>query len=69
MFLGLKFSSRRFPRMKHLFTSGLFFQLVAALALGAVMAEPEAKADADAGLYYGGYYGHPYGYGLGYARN
>merc|ERR1739838_877949 len=39
--------------------------LVVALAFAAVVAEPEA--DADAAVYYSGYYGHPgyYGYGLG----
>merc|ERR1712079_592784 len=39
------------------------FLLIGALAIAAVMAEPEA--DADAAVYYGGYYGHPgyYGYG------
>ncbi len=51
--------------MKNIFSFP--FQLVAALALGAVMAEPEANAEADAApYYYGGYYGHPYAYGLGY---
>merc|ERR1711884_668658 len=45
------------------------FLLIGALAIAAVMAEPEA--DADAAVYYGGYYGHPgyYGYGNYYGRH
>ena len=58
----------------------VFFQLIVALAVAAVVAEPEAKADAQVyghpGYYgYGGYglgnrgfYGGHYGYGLGLVR-
>ena len=40
--------------------AGFAFQLVAALAIGAVVAEPEANADASP-YYYGGYGGYGYG--------
>merc|ERR1712109_266528 len=37
--------------------------LLVALAFAAVVAEPEAEANADAGYYGLGYYGYPYRYG------
>ena len=39
--------------------------MLVALAVAAVVAEPEAEAKADPGYYYGhlGYYGYPYRYG------
>ena len=40
-----------------------YFQLLVALAFAAVVAEPEAEANADAGYYGLGYYGYPYRYG------
>merc|ERR1711936_1090085 len=49
--------------LRNQITNNMKVLLIVALAIAAVMAEPEA--DADAAVYYGGYYGHPgyYGYG------